>query len=188
MKTRNKIKYLLAAAFLAACSAISRLYPVPAGAADKPLVIVACGWAEDPGHSVTDTLCNDLRARGYEVRQYAYDKVPAWDDDRPVIAIGFSYGGDALCDLSRKGCRIDLLVLLNPVRQGSILDQGGTLRVGSVGRLRAFASNDNLPKASRRFYSPGGEWYAAEIVPDTNHTGLVAAVKNKVEDLVLTFP
>lgn len=180
----RKVLAMLGAAVLAACSSVSKAFTPDPG---KPLVIVVCGLWETPGASRLDCLAEALRQRGYEVRQYAFDQVKPWDGDRPVMAIGYSYGGATLCAYSCAGCRIDTLILIDPTQQGAIWNQGKPLRIGRVGEVQSYMTYDSFPRASTQIIDSTGNEYSAIPVHSANHWTIVDAVQGKIITLFDTL-
>lgn len=184
-RLKSKMAAFLVAAVFVACSAVRVFVPSPLSAfPSKPVVIVACGWNETPEDTWLSRLIADVKDKGYEVHVFRYDQVPpAWSSDRPVYAIGFSYGGDTLCQRSRQGARIDKLFLLNPVRKGLLWDQGGPLKIGMVGACYLWSSYDWFPAASKLVIDSAGNEYHAVMVRGCTHTSLCLMVDKNVENL-----
>lgn len=192
-KTIKRTILAAIAAGLLACCSVSRLWAPPVGLpVHRTLVILIDGWGEVPGQSCLTPIACRLRLAGYEVREFRYDDELVWKGTRPVVVIGFSYGGDAACRASFSQ-RIDHLILLNPTREGNVLRQGEPLLVhDSVGDITIYATGDIFPCASRLVIrSPRNGFQAGDVismdrvikarmVPHADHTGIVAKVEEKI--------
>jgi hypothetical protein len=145
---------------------------------------MVCGWGESPGHSRLTPLAERLAGLGFEVRVYAWDtRDLAWESDRPVVGIGFSYGGHTLARASLTK-RVDRLILVNGVRQGNVFEQGQPLEVGrGVKLIDIYAGTDAFPKASTAVFRSGENGFAeahTEILTGVGHTGIIGKVEQKI--------
>jgi hypothetical protein len=143
--------------------------------APKPHVIMVCGFGETPGKSCLDALAVALRNRGYAVDELAWTApVAVLSAARPNVGIGYSYGGDSVCQFSAAGFTFDHIILLDPVLQGNIFAQGAPMSAGKFSEIEIFDSGSWFPNPSKIIIDKAGGKHTAVTVPSATHYTVAA--------------
>jgi hypothetical protein len=158
--------------------------PMVAPAAGTTVVTVGGLW-EGPTSSRLEPIARAAEAQGGLVRRYAWDSrgIDLSGASGAVVAIGYSYGGDTLARLSFAQ-RIDVLVLVDPVRHG--FHQGEPIAVGpSTGRVILYVRKGRgLPVSSPTVTGAPVEVHEF----DASHTGIVGAVAPAIVESIAAEP